>query len=43
VAGQGELANAPAVAWTFEQLSSELLDRLEWSPKRVTADETPLF
>ncbi|MEZ4328215.1 MAG: ParA family protein [Polyangiales bacterium] len=43
VAGQGELATAPAVAWTFEQLSAELLDRLEWSPARPVVDEAPLF
>lgn len=43
IAGQGELSHAPAVAWTFEQLSAELLDRLQLSRARTVLDETPLF
>jgi len=43
IAGQGELSNAPAVAWTFEQLSAELLDRLQLSRARTVLDDSPLF
>lgn len=43
VAGQGELSNAPAVAWTFEQLSAELLDRLRLVRARPALDDSPLF
>ncbi|MBC7172810.1 MAG: ParA family protein [Polyangiaceae bacterium] len=43
IAGQGELSNAPAVAWTFEQLSAELLDRLGLARARPVLDESPLF
>ncbi len=43
VAGQGELANAPAVAWTFEQLSAELLDRLAIARPAPVLDDRPLF
>ncbi len=43
IAGQGELSHAPAVAWTFEQLSAELLDRLQLSRARTVLDDSPLF
>jgi chromosome partitioning protein len=43
IAGQGELSNAPAVAWTFEQLAAELLDRLELTRPQSVLEDTPLF
>lgn len=43
VTGQGELSNAPAVAWTFEQLSAELLDRLRLTKPQNVLEDGPLF
>ena len=43
IAGQGELASAPAVAWTFEQLATEILGRMQLARTTPMLDDAPLF
>lgn len=43
VPGQVDLASAPAIAWTFEQLGAEVLERLEIERPEKQVDDSPLF